>query len=89
MYSRRQATAAPTDITCRPVWLRAAGMELVCPVCGAHFFAPGAEELAFNSQGACQRCDGTGIVRIVDESTLVPDESLSISTQALLPPGRL
>ena len=35
----------------------AAGMELVCPVCAAHFFAPGAEELAFNSQGACQRCD--------------------------------
>ena len=63
----------------------AAGQELVCPECGEHFFAPGAEELAFNSQGACRRCDGTGIVRTVDEATLVPDESLSIDEGAVAP----
>lgn len=63
----------------------AAGLELVCPVCGEHFFAPSAEELAFNSQGACKKCDGTGIVRIVDESTLVPDENLTIDEGAVAP----
>ena len=52
--------------------------ELVCPACGEHFYAPSAEELSFNSQGACRKCDGTGTVRTVDESTLVPDENLTI-----------
>ena len=49
-----------------PSLLVAAGKELVCPACGAHFYAPSAEELAFNSQGACQTCGGTGVVRTVD-----------------------
>lgn len=56
---------------------------LLCPVCGIEFFGPGAEELAFNSTGACPACSGTGIVREVDESTLVPDESLSIQDGAV------
>ena len=63
----------------------AAGHDLICPECGEHFFAPSAEELAFNSQGACHRCDGTGMVRSVDESTLVPDESLTIDQGAVAP----
>ena len=63
----------------------AADQELVCPVCGETFYAPSAEELAFNSQGACHRCDGTGVVWTVDESTLVPDESLSIDDGAVAP----
>jgi excinuclease ABC subunit A len=61
----------------------------VCPVCGAHFYAPGAEELAFNSQGACRTCGGTGVVRTVDESTLVPDENLTIDEGAVSPWGSL
>ena len=63
----------------------AAGQELACPVCGAHFFAPSAEELAFNSQGACPACGGTGTVRTVDRSTLVPDETLTIDQGAVAP----
>ena len=63
----------------------AAERELICPECGAKFYGPGAEELAFNSSGACPTCDGTGIVRVVDESTLVPDESLSIDEGAVRP----
>ena len=63
----------------------AAGQELICPECGAHFYAPSAEELAFNSQGACRTCDGTGTVRTVDRSTLVPDESLTIDEGAVAP----
>uniref|UniRef100_UPI0025F25ED7 excinuclease ABC subunit UvrA n=1 Tax=uncultured Slackia sp. TaxID=665903 RepID=UPI0025F25ED7 len=58
---------------------------LTCPVCGAEFHGPGAEDLAFNSGGVCTTCGGTGIVRTVDEATLVPDESLSIDEGAVAP----
>ncbi|MBQ9612798.1 MAG: excinuclease ABC subunit UvrA, partial [Lachnospiraceae bacterium] len=59
--------------------------EIVCPVCGEHFYGPGAEELAFNSQGACKCCGGTGTIRTVDRSTLVPDENISIDDGAVAP----
>ena len=58
---------------------------LVCPECGTEFRGPGAEDLAFNSAGACPTCGGTGIVRTVDEASLVPDESLSIDEGAVAP----
>jgi excinuclease ABC subunit A len=63
----------------------AAEQELTCPQCGAVFYAPSAEELAFNSQGACRSCDGTGIIRTVDRTSLVPDTSLSIDEGAVAP----
>ncbi len=85
MYSRLAEHRCPNGHYVKPSLNVAAGQELVCPECGARFFAPSAEELAFNSQGACRRCDGTGIVRTVDESTLVPDESLSIDEGAVAP----
>lgn len=59
------------------------GKELICPECGAHFYAPSAEELAFNSQGACRTCNGTGTVYTVDRKTLIPDESLTIEEGAV------
>ncbi|WP_417047082.1 excinuclease ABC subunit UvrA [Enorma massiliensis] len=58
---------------------------ITCPSCGREFFGPGAEDLAFNSAGACPTCGGTGIVRTVDEASLVPDESLSIDKGAVAP----
>ena len=58
-------------------------LPTTCPECGGQFYGPGAEDLAFNSGGACATCGGTGIVRTVDESTLVPDESLSIEEGAV------
>ena len=85
MYSRLASHRCPNGHYLQPSLNVAAGRELRCPECGVTFFAPGAEELAFNSQGACKCCDGTGIVRTVDESTLVPDESLSIDEGAVLP----
>ncbi len=85
MFSRLASHRCPNGHYVEPSLNVAAGLELVCPECGEHFFAPGAEELAFNSQGACRKCDGTGIVRIVDESTLVPDESLTIDEGAVAP----
>ena len=85
MYSRLAHHRCPNGHYVEPSMNVAAERELVCPECGARFFAPGAEELAFNSQGACRRCDGTGIIRIVDESTLVPDDSLTIEEGAVAP----
>lgn len=85
MYSRLAEHRCPNGHYVKPSLYVAAGQELVCPDCGQRFFAPSAEELAFNSQGACRRCDGTGIVRTVDESTLVPDESLTIDEGAVAP----
>ncbi len=85
MFSRLASHRCPNGHMVPPSLNVAAGLELTCPVCGERFFAPGAEELAFNSQGACKRCDGTGVIRTVDESTLVPDESLSIDEGAVAP----
>ena len=85
MYSRLASHRCPNGHYLPPTLAVAAGKELVCPECGAHFYAPSAEELAFNSQGACSTCSGTGIVRTVDLATLVPDESLSIDDGAVAP----
>ena len=85
MFSRLASHRCPNGHDVPPSLAVAAGQPLVCDTCGAVFYAPGAEELAFNSQGACKRCDGTGVVRTVDESTLVPDESLSIDEGAVAP----
>ena len=85
VYSRLASHRCPNGHYLQPSLNVAAGLELVCPECGEHFFAPSAEELSFNSQGACPTCDGTGTVRTVDESTLVPDETLSIDEGAVAP----
>ena len=85
IYSRLASHRCPNGHYLEPSLHVAAGQELVCPVCGEHFYAPSAEELSFNSQGACPKCDGTGTVRTVDESTLVPDETLSIDEGAVAP----
>jgi len=85
LFSRLGSHRCPNGHYLPPSMAVAAEQELVCPRCGERFFGPGAEELAFNSQGACPRCDGTGIVHVVDESTLVPDESLTIDEGAVLP----
>lgn len=89
MYSRLASHCCPNGHYLKPTVDVAAEKELICPECGAHFFAPSAEELAFNGQGACKTCSGTGIVRTVDESTLVPDENLTIDEGAVAPWGTL
>lgn len=89
MFSRLASHRCPNGHYHEPTLAVASEQELICPVCQTHFFAPSAEELAFNSQGACQTCGGTGIVRTVDKSTLVPDESLTIDEGAVAPWGTL
>ena len=85
MVSRLASHRCPNGHYIEPTLLVAAGKELACPKCGEKFYAPSAEELAFNSQGACRTCDGTGIVRTVDRAALVPDESLTIDEGAVAP----
>ena len=85
MYSRLASHRCPNGHYVSPTLAVAAGQDIVCPVCGERFYAPSAEELAFNSQGACRTCGGTGIVRTVDRNTLVPDDSLTIDEGAVAP----
>ena len=85
MFSRLSSHRCPNGHYVKPGFHVALMQEIVCPECGEHFYGPGAEELAFNSQGACKCCGGTGVVRTVDESTLVPDENLTIDEGAVAP----
>lgn len=85
MFSRLASHRCPNGHYVPPTLAVAAEQQLTCPECGARFWPPGAEELAFNSQGACRTCDGTGLVRNVDLTTLVPDESLTIDEGAVAP----
>lgn len=85
MYSRLASHRCPNGHYTQPSLAVAAGKELVCPECGARFYAPSAEELAFNSQGACPTCGGTGSIRTVDMDSLVPDDSLTIDEGAVAP----
>ena len=85
MFSRLAAHECPNGHRHPPTYQVAAEKPLVCPECGVEFTAPGAEDLAFNSRGACGECDGTGTVREVDDASLIRDEILSIDEGAVLP----
>ena len=85
MYSRLASHRCPNGHHVPPSLAVAAGRPLTCPLCGAVFFPPAAEELSFNGQGACPACSGTGVVRTVDRDSLVPDGSLTIDQGAVAP----
>lgn len=85
MYSRLASHRCPNGHYVEPTLKVAAEQEIICPVCGEKVHAPSAEELAFNSQGACTECGGTGMVRTVDMDSLVPDDSISIDDGAVAP----
>lgn len=89
LFSRVGSHVCPNGHHVPPTLDVAAEQPITCPTCGVEFFGPGAEELAFNSDGACPTCDGTGVVREVNEAALVPDETLSIDEGAVLPWGTL
>lgn len=85
MYSRLASHRCPNGHYVPPTLKVAAEQEILCPECGAKVQAPSAEELAFNSQGACPNCGGTGSVRTVDIDSLVPDDSISIDDGTVAP----
>lgn len=85
MFSRLASHVCPNGHHQEPTMRVAAEMPVICPVCGEKVQAPSAEELAFNSLGACPTCQGTGTVREVDDATLVPDQDLTIDQGAVVP----
>ncbi len=89
MFSRLASHRCPNGHYCPPSLSVAAMQEITCPVCGAKFYGPGAEELAFNSTGACPTCGGTGVVQTVNEAALVPDDSRTIDEGAVVVWGTL
>ncbi|MGN8688565.1 excinuclease ABC subunit UvrA [Atopobiaceae bacterium HCP3S3_F7] len=89
LFSRAGSYTCPNGHRCPPTTSVALERPITCPTCGATFYGQGAEELAFNSTGACPTCQGTGVSRVVDEASLVPDESLTIDEGAVKPWGSL
>ena len=89
MFSRLGSHRCPNGHYCPPSLSVAAMQEIKCPVCGEKFYGPGAEELAFNSTGACKTCGGTGVVQTVNEAALVPDDSKTIDDGAVVVWGTL
>lgn len=85
MFSRLGNHRCPNGHLLTPTIDVALGKKLNCPVCGSIFDAPGADSFAFNSDGACVRCEGTGIVREIDDDTLVPNQALTINQGAVEP----
>ncbi len=89
MFSRIASHRCPNGHYCPPSLSVVAMQEITCPVCGAKFYGPGAEELAFNSTGACKTCGGTGVVQTVNEAALVPDDTRTIDEGAVVVWGTL
>ena len=89
LFSRVGSHCCPNGHHVLPSMNVALEKPLICPVCGIEFYGKGAEDMSFNSAGACETCGGTGIVRTVNEAALVPDESISIDDGAVLPWGNL
>ncbi len=89
LFSRVGTYRCPNGHEVPPSMAVALERPLVCPSCNVELMGLGAEQLAFNSEGACPSCGGTGVTRVVDESKLVPDESLTIDEGAVAPWGNL
>lgn len=85
VFSRLGAHVCPNGHRLSPTTDVAIDLDLTCPECGAVFSPPEAEDLAFNSGGACPQCTGTGVAREVDDAALVPNEDLTIDQGAVAP----
>ena len=85
MFSRLGSHCCPNGHLLDPTIDVAIGNKLHCSICGCDFDAPSAESFSFNGEGACEKCNGTGIVREIDNDALVPDTSLTINQGAVEP----
>jgi excinuclease ABC subunit A len=62
--------------------------NLMCPSTGISYPNPEPNNFSFNSpKGACPKCNGIGRLYQVNETKIVPDDSLSIKAGALAPHG--
>ena len=89
LFSRAGSYLCPNGHRVPPSRAVALEIPLVCPTCAESFYGLGAEEMAFNSGGACPVCEGTGVQRLVNRDALVPDQSLTIDEGAVSPWGSL
>ncbi|WP_314804459.1 excinuclease ABC subunit UvrA [Actinomyces bouchesdurhonensis] len=89
LFSRAGSYLCPNGHRVPPSLGVALEAPLTCPQCAASFYGLGAEEMAFNSGGACPVCEGTGVQRVVNRDSLVPDQSLTIDEGAVSPWGSL
>ena len=85
MFSRLASHLCPNGHRQEPTLNVAAEEPFDCPECGETVHAPGAEELAFNSGGACPRCEGIGTIREVDDASLIRDPDMSIDDGTVIP----
>ncbi len=85
VFSRLASHLCPNGHRVPPTLDVAAETPFACPECGERVSPPEAEDLSFNSTGACPGCEGTGVVREVDDATLVPDETLSLEEGVVVP----
>ena len=92
VFSRLGSPVCPNGHRLKPTLAIAENMgHLVCPECGVHFTAFGAEDFAFNSNGACPTCGGLGEVRQIDPNLIIADETQTIREGAVASwhlPGR-
>ena len=62
--------------------------SLMCPTSGISYPNPEPNNFSFNSpKGACANCNGIGTLYQINESKIIPDDSLSIKAGALTPHG--
>lgn len=99
IYSRLGSPVCPNGHRVPPTIKIAEAMDrlddqmgiITCPTCGVEFRAFGAEDFAFNSDGACPTCGGLGKTKQIDPSKLIFDENLSLADGAIASwrlPGR-
>lgn len=65
--------------------------RIACPTCGVQFYAFSAEDFAFNSDGACQKCQGLGRIEQIDDEKIIADDRLTLEKGAVATwqiPGR-
>ena len=63
--------------------------QLMDPTTGLSYREPAPHNFSFNSpQGYCPTCHGLGFVNIVDRQKIIPDDTQSIHSGAILPLGK-
>ena len=83
LYSRCGNYFCPNGHMQEPTLNVAREIPIKCSECGEEFYGLGAEEYAFNSDGACPTCEGTGYIRGIDDSKLVGDETKTLEDGAV------
>lgn len=62
--------------------------SLMCPSTGISYMEPEPNTFSFNSPyGACPKCNGLGIITVIDRHKIIPDDNISIRKGGILPIG--